>query len=210
MTYRHDHLWWFDADDAPETWQIAADVLDDSGTHVEDHVGDITIVIVDVHHTRDLFSLLDGEDADLGLIGEVICGAGTAGVDPALDRLLEPGGSRILVLTGVRLANDWRGFGLGALLAGTAIAKLSGGARAAVCYSVPLDESDDEEQDQDDQEAKATGRQRAIAALDRVWAGLGFEHFRDGVHVLDLNLVTLQENLRQLRKNAEAYRSFDG
>jgi hypothetical protein len=26
LTYRHDHRWWFDADDAPETWHVCADV----------------------------------------------------------------------------------------------------------------------------------------------------------------------------------------
>ena len=51
-------------------------------------------------------------------------------------------------------------------------------------------------------------RQKAVAALDRVWAGLGFEHFRNGIHVLDLNLATLDENLAQLRKNAERYPTF--
>jgi uncharacterized protein YukE len=47
----------------------------------------------------------------------------------------------------------------------------------------------------------------AVAALQKVWARLGFEHFRDGVHVLDLSLVTLDEKLGQLRKNAERYRT---
>ena len=51
-------------------------------------------------------------------------------------------------------------------------------------------------------------RQKAVAALDRVWASLGFEHFRNGIHVLDLNLTTLDENLAQLRKNAERYHTF--
>lgn len=31
------------------------------------------------------------------------------------------------------------------------------------------------------------------------------EHFRDGVHVLDLNLVTLNENLARLTERAERY-----
>jgi hypothetical protein len=48
---------------------------------------------------------------------------------------------------------------------------------------------------------------KAVAALQKVWARLGFEHFRDGVHVLDLSLVTLDENLGQLRKNAERHRA---
>ena len=46
---------------------------------------------------------------------------------------------------------------------------------------------------------------KAVAALQRAWASLGFEYFRDGVHVLDLSLVTLDEKLGQLRENAERY-----
>jgi GNAT superfamily N-acetyltransferase len=202
LTYRHDHRWWFDADDAPETWHVSADIHDDSGTHVEAHVGDINIVLVDVYDTRDLFGLLDGEEADLGLIAETIFGAGSGGLDPDLDEQLQPVGSRILILNSVRLTPEWRGFGLGVLLTGRAIKKLSGGVRAAVCHPAPIDELADDE-------LHSAERQQAIAALDRVWARLGFEHFRDGVHVLDLNLVTLDENLEQLHKSAERYRTFD-
>ena len=98
---------------------------------------------------------------------------------------------------------QWRGFGLGALLAGTAIRKLSGGARAAACYPAPLNELT--EAGPDDQ--GDADWDKAVAALQQVWARLGFEHFRDGVHVLDLSLVTLDEKLGQLRKNAERYRT---
>ena len=48
---------------------------------------------------------------------------------------------------------------------------------------------------------------QGIAALQQVWARLGFEHFRNGIHVLDLSLVTLDEKLRQLHHNAERYRT---
>jgi hypothetical protein len=40
---------------------------------------------------------------------------------------LEPIGSRILIMNSVRLAAQWRGFGVGVLLAGTAIKKVSRG-----------------------------------------------------------------------------------
>src|SRR5712691_6701607 len=104
LTYRHDQRWWLGADDAPETWHVSASIYDDSGTHVEAHVGDINIVLVDVYDTRDPFSVLDGEDADLGLIAETIFGTGSGGLDPDLDRQLEPIGSRILILNSARLA----------------------------------------------------------------------------------------------------------
>ncbi len=200
LAYRHDHHWWFGADDAPETWHVSADIYDDSGTHAECHVGDINIVLIDACDTRDPFSLLDGEDADLGLIAETIFSGSRGGLDPDLDMQLEPIGSRILILNSVRLAAEWRGFGLGALLAGTAIKKLSGGVRAAVCYPAPIDELTSSHPDTT-QDGPAE-RQKAVTALDRVWARLGFEHFRNGIHVLDLNLTTLDDNLAQLRKNA--------
>ena len=160
LTYRHEHLWWFGADDAPGSWHVSADIYDDSGTHVESRVGDINIVLIDIDDTRDPFGLLDGGDADLGLIGETIFG-GSGGLDPDLDRRLELLGSRILILNSV-LAAEWRNF------------------------------------------------REAVAALDRVWAKLGFEHFGDGIHVLDLNLTTLDENLAQLRKDAERYHALQG
>jgi hypothetical protein len=76
-------------------------------------------------------------------------------------------------------------------------------ARAAACYPAPLNELT--EAGPDDQ--GDADWDKAVAALQKVWARLGFEHFRDGVHVLDLSLVTLDENLGQLRKNAERHRA---
>ena len=205
LTYRHEHLWWFGADDAPESWHVSADIYDHSGTHVESHAGDINIVVIDVDDTRDPFGLLDGEDADLGLIAETIFDAGGGGLHPGLDMQLEPLGSRILILNSVRLAAEWRGFGLGVLLAGTAIKKLSGGVRAAVCYPAPIDDLIGHPRNG---QGDPADRRKAVAALDRVWAKLGFEHFRNGIHVLDLNLITLDENLAQLRKHAERYHTL--
>ena len=198
LSYQHRHYWWFSADDAPETWHVSADI-DDGGPHV----GDMDITLVDTYETHDPFALLDGQDAELGHVAGTLFDAGDGQLDPDLDEQLEPTGNRILILHSVRLIPEWRGFGLGALLAGTAIRKLSGGARAAVCYPAPLKElTETGPDDQGDAD-----RDEAVAALQQVWARLGFEHFRDGVHVLDLSLVTLDEKLGQLRKNAERYRT---
>ena len=125
-------------------------------------------------------------------------------LDPELDEQLEPTRSRILILHSVSLVPEWQGLGLGARLAGTAIRKLSGASSAAVCYPAPLNElTESGPDDQGDADWN-----KAVAALQQVWARLGFEHFRDGVHVLDLSLVTLDETLGQLRKNAERYRTI--
>jgi hypothetical protein len=196
LTYQHRHHWWFSADDAPETWHVSADI-DDGGPHV----GDMDITLVDTYETSDPFALLDGQDAELGHVAGVLFDPGDGQLDPELDEQLESIGSRILILHSVSLVPEWRGFGLGALLAGTAIRKLSGGARAAVCYPAPLSELT--EAGPDDQ--GDADWDKAVAALQQVWASLGFENFRDGVHVLDLSQVTLDEKLGQLRNKAERY-----
>jgi GNAT superfamily N-acetyltransferase len=198
LTYQHRHYWCLGADDAPETWHVSADIGDGGP-----HVGDMDITLVDIYETRDPFALLDGQDAELGHVAGTIFDAADGDLDPDLEEKLEPAGSRILILHSVILVPQWRGFGLGALLAGTAIRKLSGGARAAVCYPAPLSElTEAGPGDQGDADWD-----KSVAALQQVWAKLGFDHFRDGVHVLDLTLVTLDEKLGQLRKSAERYRT---
>jgi hypothetical protein len=41
---------------------------------------------------------------------------------------------------------------------------------------------------------------QAAAALGRLWSHLGFEPFRNGVHVLDLALVTLDDAIQRLQQ----------
>jgi len=197
LSYSHRRPWWFDADDDVQTWYISADVHDERGAAVS-HVGDITIVLVDLDDTEDPAGLLDGEDADLGLIAGTIFDP-TGGLTDELDELIEPFGSKVLILHSVTLTPEWRGFGLGALLAGTAIKTLSGGACAAICYPAPLGNRSDD---------PAT-RERQIDKLAQLWAHLGFEHYRNGVHVLHLNLTTLDENLTRLRHHAEQHQHDD-
>jgi GNAT superfamily N-acetyltransferase len=143
LTYRHRQPWWFDANSEPERWRVSADVGDDSDTEIVSHVGDIDIVLVDLSATADPFSVLDGEDADLGLVAEALFDPATGQLATELDELIEPAGDRLLILGSVRLAPAWRGFGLGVLLAGVAIKKLSGGVRFAACYPAPLGEPGD-------------------------------------------------------------------
>ncbi len=142
LTYRHGHPWWYGADGALETWHASADIHEgEPGT--DSHVGDMSITLVDLYKTHDPFALLDGEDAELGHIAQALLDPDDGQLDPDLDEQLEPAGDRILILHAVRLTPRWRGFGLGPLLAGTAIRKLSSGARAAVCYPAPHSDPDD-------------------------------------------------------------------
>jgi hypothetical protein len=42
------------------------------------------------------------------------------------------------------------------------------------------------------------GRERAITALGAHWAELGFEHFKDGVWVLDLSATAFERRMGDL------------
>jgi hypothetical protein len=201
LRYAHEHPWWYGPDDGLVTFHVSADIGEDDDPAADSHVGDLDITLVGAE-TRDPFTLLDGWDAELGRIASVIFSLEEPGeLDPELDDQLEVADSQILILHNVHLTAPWRGFGLGALLAGSAVRRLSGGARAAVCFPAPINGPDlaspggggDAAWDQ------------AVAALQRTWALLGFEHFRDGIFVLDLALITLDERLAQLARAAERY-----
>jgi hypothetical protein len=151
--------------------------------------------------------VLDGEDATLGRIAEVLFDPATGRLDPVLDAQLEPLGSRLLILKTAQLTPAWRGLGLGVLLAGTAIKKLSGGVRFAVCDPAPLPDTN---ADFDEVAEDPVEQAVVTAVLSEVWGQLGFEDYRDsGVHVLDLNLVTLDNCLQEQQKRAERSRVLD-
>jgi len=120
--------------------------------------------------------MLDGENTLLGRIAEVLFDPATGRLDPVLDAQLEPLGSRLLILKTARLTSAWRGFGLGVLLAGTAIKKLSGSVRFAVCDPAPPPDPDaDEHEVEEDPVEQAV----VFATLSEVWGQLGFEDFSD-------------------------------
>ncbi len=100
------------------------------------HVGDLNITLIG-DETRDPVALLDGWDAELGHIAPVVFGLEDGQLDPALDDQLEVGGTQILILHHVQLTPQWRSFGLGFLLAGSAIKRLSSGARGSLLPSTP-------------------------------------------------------------------------
>lgn len=143
----------------------------------------------------------------LGLIAEATFDPAIGGLHRDLDQRLQPLGSRFLILSSARLTPSWRGFGLGALLTGTAIRKLSASARAVICYPAPLDDATPDEAADSPEDRER--HQEAVATLGHVWERLGFEHFSDGVYVLDLNLLTLNEELTRLARHAEPHRLYD-
>jgi len=181
----------FDAGgDVAESWYVNT---------VEERWGDdgdetATVDVCQMHLVRaqlehpDLWDALDAMEADLEMVASTVLDPSTGSLADELEERIEPMHDQMLILNSAVLAPEWRGLGIGALLAGMALQTLAPGARLAVTYPAPLND------------AEGPARRAATVKLGRVWQQLGFEPFRDGVWVLDLALVGLDQGVAKLRK----------
>lgn len=198
LRYTHRHGLFDTSLDEPEFWNVTADIYgDDDEPAPGGHVGNLELVRVDPYRLADAALVLDSHDADLGLIATTVLDGRSGGLNGDLQARLEPHGSDLLILHGIELKAGWRGHGLGVLLAGLAIQRLSGGCQAAVCYPAPLDRDENSDSDPWD---------KAAARLATVSGTLGFRHFRNGVHVLDLAMVTLDDAVTGLQHRFQTRR----
>jgi GNAT superfamily N-acetyltransferase len=195
LSYSCEQGWGDTGEDEPEIWHVSADLYDSERDTNVGQVGDFEFYRANPYVTRDLFGVLDGFDGDAGVIAEAILDPGTGHFRDDLDDIVNGLGSSMLLLNSAQLTRPWRGFGIGAVLAGKAIARLGTGSRGAACYPSPLDRAaitDD------------ASRDKAVAALQQTWSQLGFGPFRDGVFVLDLGSTALGKALPHLIDVAEA------
>jgi GNAT superfamily N-acetyltransferase len=171
------------------TWGISARTTDDDGEEKEEIATAEAIVVdaVDIQAAGgDVHDLLDSLSSDLEHIAATIFNVDSGDFVEDLEEELNNAGS-VLILDRVRVDPRFRGHGIGPLIAALAISAVGSGCSFAVCYPAPI-------------EGKLTDRQRkeAIASLGRVWAKVGFKPFRDGVWILDLETVELEQALQRL------------
>ncbi|MFN2502824.1 MAG: GNAT family N-acetyltransferase [Acidimicrobiales bacterium] len=86
-----------------------------------------------------------------------------------------PGSSHVLVLERVWVDPAYRGHGLGPIIAATVVDRLGRGCHLAACYPAPFAG-----------DCRPEDREQEIEALGRIWAKVGFQPWRDGVWMLDL------------------------
>lgn len=77
----------------------------------------------------------------------------------------------------VHLAREWRGRGLGAMLACEAIHRLMPGCRAVACSPGLFDHDRDQQIDQAEWD-------RVLAQIVEGWERIGFQHYRENVYLL--------------------------
>jgi GNAT superfamily N-acetyltransferase len=195
LSYSHHEDYYDDGDDGPQFWHVSADIYDLEGRGQLEHVGDFEFVRINPYEISDLFGVLDGHDGDLGLMAETLLNPATGDYRDDLEELTEPIHSSMLILNRAQLEKPWQGFGLGVLLTARAIRKLRPDCRGIACFPAPITGGPT---DPDDKET----RPLAIATLGKVWEQIGFEHYRDGVFVLNLGTVTLDEAIQALASRA--------
>ncbi|MFI6283024.1 hypothetical protein [Streptomyces sp. NPDC050988] len=195
LTYHHQHsVEAFEFDDTLEVWKVKAlidaDVLAEDMAAYSDvdqetldalqdiAVGTMSFVRVRMHGPEDPFEAMDSYTGDVSRIGETVLNVGTGEWDAAFEEALAHPVGDLLVMDRVILEPEWRGFGLGPVLAGAAIRRLSQECVAVAC----------EPGSADGRQLTETQHREAAAKLAGTWSRIGFEPFADGVHILDCHL----------------------
>ncbi|MFI6341026.1 hypothetical protein [Streptomyces sp. NPDC050535] len=211
LAYHHEHpVQAYEFEDTLEVWSVTAridaEVLaedlaassdrdDESLDAVQDVVvGRMSFVRVRMFGPDRPFEAMDAHTGDVAGIGEVVLDVAAGEWDPALEAALAHPVGDLLVMDRVVLESAWRGFGLGPVLAGAAIRRLSQGCAAVAC----------EPGSADGRELTEDQHREAAAKLGRVWARVGFEPFQDGVHVLDCHLQRTEDLLAERRAEFSA------
>ncbi|MEV5979608.1 hypothetical protein [Streptomyces sp. NPDC052114] len=159
----------------------------------ESAAGSMTFFRVHLDRGRNAYAAMEEASEDLYEIAQVLLDPGTGYYTDEVGELLECSGSALLVMDRVALREEWRGRGLGVILAAEVIFRLMPGCRAVACAPGVSD--------------LGATRLRNEAEWDRVtgkiakgWERLGFLHHRDNVFVLSPTSLVLEEQRGQLRR----------
>ena len=160
-----------------ERWNVT--VAGESGTPV----GYVHVIILNLDGDVEVADLADATSGEWrepvvhDLARRTVGTRGPVGINPSVGVL----GAHVLVLDRVFIEPEFRGSGLGPIVAALVLGRLQRGCHFAVCFPAPFDGPRGEEE-----------RDRSVVALGRVWATVGFRARPDGVWVLDLQDDTLR------------------
>jgi hypothetical protein len=156
-------------------------------------VGTLTFAVLDLDELVDPTLDFDGglqEMAgavlDLGT-GEVLDEIKDSDNEPIWDR-------KILLCDQAKLAPEWRGFGIGPLLAGLAIDRLSSGCSMALCVPEYIPDSNKEHY-----EWTAEKKWAIRAKIQQAWESIGFEELKSDVYVLWIGSERSRQMLEEVK-----------
>jgi hypothetical protein len=215
LNYRTDHglvdpepldsltTWFVEATISGEARAEALDLLNPAattaemaGVEVDASVGEMVFLRVPMYAAEDPWIIMDAHSSRLASLAEQVLAPGAPNNGqwaPDLDAMLEGGTGDLLVVSETVFDPQWRGFGLGPALIGSAIYQLSSGCAAAAVQPWPVEGSVLTEAD----------HRAGFARLAEMFGRLGFEHLHDDVLILDLFLQKAEDLSRaELAKTA--------
>ncbi|MFF8657526.1 hypothetical protein [Streptomyces huasconensis] len=155
--------------------------------------GSMTFFRVHLDRGRNAYAATEEASEDLYEIAQALLDPATGYYTDEVGELLEYSGSALLVMDRVTLHEEWRGRGLGMILASEAIFRLTPGCRAVVCAPGVSDLSADRLRNEAEWD-------RVTAKIARGWEQLGFLPYRGNVFVLSPTSLVLEEQRGQLRQ----------
>ncbi|WP_035841567.1 hypothetical protein [Kitasatospora azatica] len=180
----------YEFEDTLEAWGVSV-LAPPSDEEDEDYdpnsaprVGRVSLYRLRDFAEDDRWDAADSWSGDLEVIAAAVLGGygRRQGYAKAFEnRITQPVGD-LLILDRVHLDREWRGFGLGPIIAAEAIRRLSPGCCAVAAYPAMS------EYPQNREEVTDTYRKRAKKKIAALWESIGFERFRNGVWLLDTAL----------------------
>lgn len=125
------------------------------------------MIIPNVEPGRDVRDLADAAAGDWRTIAAALGAEASGATAGSADHLL--------VLERIRVEPEYRGKGLGPLIAAAVIERLGRGCRMAACFPAPFEGP-----------CRPEDHTFEVEALSRIWAKVGFRHWRDGVWMMEL------------------------
>jgi GNAT superfamily N-acetyltransferase len=169
-----------------ERWTVAVLVDHLDAADERRNIGYARVIVLNLEAGVTLADLADPASGDWVEISALETRTDTA-AGIARDDESESEETSLLVLDRLWIEPDYRGNGLGPIVAACAILRLGRGCRLAACYPAPFETS-----------RASEDRDRSIEALGRIWAKVGFTPWNDGVWMLDLRTTDLRDALERL------------
>ncbi|MFG2716947.1 hypothetical protein ACGFW5_01350 [Streptomyces sp. NPDC048416] len=155
-------------------------------------VGSMTFFRVHLDRGRNAYAALADESEDLNEIAQVLLDPVTGYFTDEVSELLEYSGSALLVMDRVTLREEWRGQGLGTVLASEAIFRLMPGCRAVACAPGVTDLGSRSLKNRAEWD-------RVNTKISHGWKSIGFRLYRDNIYLLSPVSEDVEEQRGALR-----------
>jgi hypothetical protein len=201
LRYRHEQRAWSVGDafeSALDHWdvEVLAEPLDENDEPTEEiSVGWASVTIFSRYSSVNGFEAFDAIDGDYYTVGAVLFDPRTGDLAKGLEAKYSGVMGDILLCERTWIDPKYRGHDVGLLVKAMSLSALGRGCGIAVTYPAPFEG-----------EHSDAGRKQAIKALGAHWGRLGFQHFKKGVWVLDLSLITFEERRAELLGKLEVSR----